>query len=192
MALPDVRRQAPGKPGKKSRKLSGEDSSPVVVMPARAADPQKQILPLVLTLALPVEKRAEPDPDHKEPEQKGGRELNPSGAVLSGLSRRMSVLFPQPRISRKISSLPFAVNVAVPEEATSPRIRLPMRNPRHRPRISRIRLSRIASLTGTFFSSNASRCNAARRRLRLRAGRRQPSRSHQENHRLWIFQSVGA
>lgn len=110
-----------GKPGKKPE-APAEDSNPVVsnpnvMMPAQAADPQKQILPLVLTLALPVE-NAEPGQDHKESEQKGGRELNPSGAVLSGPKPPVSNTLSAAPDSSKDPSLSFAVNVVAPEEAT--------------------------------------------------------------------------
>ena len=87
-------------------------------MPAQAADPQKQILPLVLTLALPVE-NAEPDQDHEGVRtDRVGRELNPSGAVLSGPKPPVSNTRSAAPDSSKDPSLSFAVNVVAPEEAT--------------------------------------------------------------------------
>ena len=117
-----------GKPGKKPE-ASAEDSNPVVMIPVQAVDLQKQVqpLPLALTIALPVEQakpdgNAQPDQDTEETVQtvqKGAQELRPAAEALAKTKPVGNDALPAAPDFSKVPSLPFPVNIAAPEDATS-------------------------------------------------------------------------
>ena len=122
-------RPKPGsdKPGKK-RDTSADDSNPSAATPAQAADPAKQNLSLVLTLAKPDE-QAKPD-EHANPGGGSSQQESPlSGAALLQAGNAAHAA-PD---SSKIPALPLATDVPVPSPDQSAAAAQPGTSPENQP-----------------------------------------------------------
>jgi hypothetical protein len=116
------------KPGKK-RDTSVDDSNPSAATPAQAADPAKQNLPLVLTLAKPDE-QAKPD-EHANPGGGSSQQESPlSGAALLQAENAAHSAAPD---SSKSPALPLAADVPVPSQDQSAAAPQPGTSPENQP-----------------------------------------------------------
>ncbi|MCU1336604.1 MAG: hypothetical protein JWO19_2185 [Bryobacterales bacterium] len=88
----------PGKSTKK-RDVRAEDANQIALLPVQVAEPQKQILPLVLTLAKPDDEQVKLD-EHTKP----GEQIKPGGQIKQDENAKTSV--PTENIAPPVQSRP--------------------------------------------------------------------------------------